>query len=184
RPCDLSLDLRRIDGVARVGGGDDAVDLHLVAILHRDLAGRRDEAVEAMQVREPAMDAARSGLAPADALGYRVQHPEVPRVLRHQLPPELEGILAGRFRQLVHEALDEEGVLVDVDAAPEPRWHVRVAHRVVDQQVRNGVAERVLARLEYPLEAERVAPLLRLPDLGPDRGENRLTREPHVQPTE
>src|SRR6266705_3350980 len=45
----LALDLRRVDRVTRVGGGDDAVHLYLAAVLHRDLAGRGDEAVEAMQ---------------------------------------------------------------------------------------------------------------------------------------
>src|SRR6266852_6164398 len=58
RARDLSLDLRRVHGVARVGGGDDAVHLDLVAVLDRDLAGGGDEAVEAMQVRKAAIDAA------------------------------------------------------------------------------------------------------------------------------
>src|SRR5712691_10499033 len=49
---DLALDLRRIHRVARVGGGDDAMHLDLVAVLDRDLAGGGDEAVEAMQVRK------------------------------------------------------------------------------------------------------------------------------------
>ena len=40
----LALDLRRVDSVARIGGGHDAVHLHLVAVLHRDLARRGDEA--------------------------------------------------------------------------------------------------------------------------------------------
>src|SRR6195256_6293901 len=66
RTRDLALDLRRVHGVARVGGGDDAVHLDLVAVLHRDLAGRGDEAVEAMQVRKTAVDAAWRGLAPAN----------------------------------------------------------------------------------------------------------------------
>src|SRR5712691_2802007 len=35
RARDLALDLRRVHRVARVGGGDDAVHLDLVAVLHR-----------------------------------------------------------------------------------------------------------------------------------------------------
>src|SRR6267143_5804242 len=62
RARDLSLDLRRVHRVARVGRGDDAVHPDLVAVLHRDLAGGRDEAVEAMQVRKAAIDAAGRGL--------------------------------------------------------------------------------------------------------------------------
>src|SRR5712692_1673085 len=180
----LALDLRRVDRVARVGRGDDAVHLHLVAVSDRDLAGRGDEAVEGLHLRQPAVDAARRGLRPADALGHGVQHGQVPRVVRHQLASEFDGILAGRLRQLVHEAFHEDRVLVDVDAAPEAGRHVRVAHRVVDQQVRHGVAERVLAGLGYPLERERVAPLLRLHDLGANRGEDRLARQAHMQPAQ
>src|SRR6267143_2179731 len=181
---DLALDLRRVHRVARVGGGDDTVHLDLVAVLDRDLAGRSDEAVEAMQVRKAAIDAAGRGLAPADLLSDRVQHAEVPRVLRHQLAPEFERVLARGFRQLVHKALDEQRVLVDVDAAPEAGRHVGVAHRVVDQEVRDGIAERAFARLEHTLETERVAPFLRLDDFRTNGSEDRLAREAHMQPRE
>jgi hypothetical protein len=58
-------------------------------------------------------------------------------MLRHQLAPELERILADGMRQFVHEALEIDGVLVVVHAAPEPGRNVRVAHGVVDQQIRN-----------------------------------------------
>src|SRR5690242_4273518 len=66
---DLALDLSGIDGVARIGGGDDAVHLDLVAAFHRDLAGGGDEAVEGLHLREAAVDAFRRGFAPADPLG-------------------------------------------------------------------------------------------------------------------
>ena len=64
---------------------------------------------------------------------------------RHQLAAELERILANGMRELVHEAFEIERILVVVHAAPEVRRDVWVAHGVVDQQVRDGVAERVLA---------------------------------------
>ena len=69
------------------------------------------------------------------------------RMLAHQLAAELELVLADRLGKLVHEAFHEDAVLVDVHAPPESRQDVRVAHRVVDQQVGHGVAEGVLARL-------------------------------------
>ena len=69
---------------------------------------------------------------------------KVLRMFRHQLAPELERILPGRNGQLIHEAFEIDGVLIDVHAAPEPRRNVRVAHRVVDQQVRDRVANRAL----------------------------------------
>jgi hypothetical protein len=66
------------------------------------------------------------------------------------------------MRELVDEAFEEDRVLVDVHTAPESRWHVRVAHRMVDEQVRYGVFERVLARRPVALEGERVLALVRL----------------------
>ena len=102
-----------------------------------------------------------AGLPQPIALGDRVQHREVLRVLRHQLAAERERILPGRMRQLVHEALEIDRVLVEVDAAPEARRHRRIAHGVVDQQVRDRVADDALrpAGVE-PLEGRRVAPVL------------------------
>src|SRR5262249_56117335 len=104
----------------------------------------------------PAVDALRCGLAPTDALGHRVEHGEVSRMLCHQLASELELVLADGLRQLVHEALQEDGVLVDVHATPEPRLDMRIAHGMVDHQVRDRVAERVLpAGGHYTLERPR-----------------------------
>src|SRR5262249_36371660 len=110
----------------------------------------------------PAVDALRCGLAPTDALGHRVEHGEVSRMLCHQLAPELGVVLADGLRQLVHEALQEDGVLVDVHATPEPRLDVRIAHGMVDHQVRDRVAERMLrAGRHEALEGQRVFSLSR-----------------------
>ena len=117
----------------------------LPSLADRDLGAGRDVAAVAHVLGEAAEDALRRRLAPAGLLGDRVEHGEVLGMVRHQLAPELERILAGRMGQLVHEAFEIDGVLVDVHAAPEARRHVRVAHRVVDQQVRDGVADRRLA---------------------------------------
>ena len=51
--------------------------------------------------------------------------------------------------------------------APEPRRHVRVPHGVVDEQVRDGVAECMFAGLEDALERERVSSLVLVNDLRP-----------------
>src|SRR5216683_2656285 len=81
RARDLALDLRRVHRVARVGGGDDAMHLDLVAVLHRDLAGCRDEAVETMQVRKAAIDTLRRRLTPPKRSGNTVSTARVPRLL-------------------------------------------------------------------------------------------------------
>ena len=75
----------------------------------------------------------------------------------HQLAPELERILADRMGELVYETLKIDGVVVDVHAAPEARRHVRVAHGMINQQVRNGVTDRRFrsARVET-LESDRI----------------------------
>jgi hypothetical protein len=85
--------------------------------------------------------------------------------------------------ELVHEAFEVDGVLVEVDAAPEARWHRRVAHRVVDQEVRDRVADRRLrpARVQA-LEGDRVAPVLEV--LGSDAGEIDWPGDAHVRPVE
>ena len=83
----------------------------------------------------------RRGLAPAGALRGRVEHGEMLRMIRHQLAAECERILPGRMRQLIHEAFEIDRVLVAVDAAPEARRHMRIAHRMVDQQIGDRVTQ-------------------------------------------
>ena len=119
------------------------MDLELVAA-RPNFGAAGDIAAVAHVLAMPRIDALRRRLAPAGLLRHRVEHGEMLRMLPHQLAAELERILAGRVRQFVHEAFHVDGVLVGVHAAPEARRHVRVAHRVVDQQVRHRVAERAL----------------------------------------
>jgi hypothetical protein len=78
----------------------------------------------------------------------------------HQLAPELERVLADRMGKLVHEAFEIDGVVVDVHAAPEARRDVWVAHGVVDQKVRDGVAQRRLAPWIEARERGRVLSVL------------------------
>src|SRR5581483_12152607 len=95
RACHLALDLRRVHRIARIGSADDTMDLHLVAVAHRDLGRACHVAIEGLEVREAAIDAFRRRLAPADLLGHRVQHTERARALAEKLAPELERILPG-----------------------------------------------------------------------------------------
>ena len=78
-------------------------------------------------------------LAVAGPLGGGVEHGEMLR-LQH-LAAEFERVLPGRVGQLVDKAFAVERVVVGVDAAPEAGADVRVAHRVVDQDGRDVVAE-------------------------------------------
>ena len=105
------------------------------------------------------------------------------RVLAHEGAAEFERVLAGRPCHLVDEAFHVHAVLVGVDAAPRADRHVRIAHRVLDEQVRHGVAElRVTGLLGVPLELAHV--------LAVDDGRlirervDRLPGHAHVQPDE
>ena len=105
-----------------------------------------------------------------------------------QLAPELEFVLADGLSEFVHEAFHEDGVLVDVHAAPEARRDVRVAHGVIDQQVGHGVAERVLHALTLQaLERIRIHALVfriggaLIQVSGEERRQDRLARQPDVQ---
>ena len=109
----------------------------------------------------PRIDALRRRLAPAGLLGHGIEHREMLGVLAISLRRNASGSWPAALRQLVDEALEIDGVLVVVHAAPEPRRDVRVAHRVIDQQVRDGVAERAFraARVEA-LERDRIPAVL------------------------
>src|ERR1700722_7088019 len=85
---------------------------------------------------ETAIDTLRRRCGPADLFRDRVEYAEILGVLRHDLAPEFERILSDRQRELIHEAFDIDGVVVDVDAAPKAGRDVRIAHRMLDQQVR------------------------------------------------
>ena len=81
------------------------------------------------------------------------------------------------MRHLVDEALHVDGVLVGVDAAPEAHRHMRVAHRVVDQQVGDrGVAELLLGPA---LERRAIDAVLHA--LRREVGQDRLPRQPRMQ---
>ena len=98
----------------------------------------------------------------------------------HQLAPEGQRILPGRVRELVDEALEVDRVLVQVHAAPEARRHVRVAHRMVDQQRRKRVADRRFrSRRIQALEHHRILAVLDV--LRQQAGQDRLARDAHVQ---
>ena len=62
-------------------------------------------------------------------------------MLAHQRAPEFQRVGACRVRNLVHEAFHVHRVLVGVDAPPRTHRHVRVAHRVLELERRERVAE-------------------------------------------
>ena len=120
-------------------------DLALVA--HRQLGDGRRVAAISHELRDAAMHARGQRLAPARLVRRRIQDGQVLRMAGHQGAAELERVLPCRARHLVHEALQVHAVLVGVDATPGADRHMRVAHRIFDEQVRHGVAELRVARL-------------------------------------
>src|SRR4029077_10625678 len=79
----------------------------------------------------------------------------------------------------VDKAFAVDRVMVDVDAAPETRSDMRVAHRMVDQHVRDVIAERGFcpAWVE-PLERRWVHAILQI--LRKDSGQDRLPGNAHL----
>ena len=153
--------------------------LDLAAVGHRDFGGAGDIAAVAHDLRDAAIDALRRRLAPADLLGDGIEHGKVLWMLRHQLAPELHGVLPDRMRQLIHEAFHVDRVRIDVDAAPEARRDVRIAHGMLDQQVRHGVADR---KIPAGIEAlERGGILAVLQRRRPDRVQDGLARQAEMQ---
>src|SRR5215467_9458907 len=141
RPCDLPLDLGRVDGMARVSGGHNPVDFYAAIGADRHLCTCCHIAAVSHVLRKPTEHALRRWLAPARPLRDGVEDREMFRVVRHQLAPELQRILAGRMGKLVHKAFEIESVLIVVHAAPEVGRDVRIAHGVVNKQVWNRVTE-------------------------------------------
>ena len=121
-----------------------------------------------------------SGLPYSARLGGGVEHGEVLGMLLHHLAAEFERVLPGRMRHLVDEAFEIDGVLVVVHATPEARREVRVAHGVIDQDVRDVVADLAFGAAGVePLEGRGIAsvhePIRR------DAGEDRLAGDAHAQ---
>src|SRR6266511_4648729 len=131
RAGNLPLDLGRIDRISAIRGTHDAVDFDLIAARDRDLDRRRHVTAIAHLLGQAAIHALWCRLSPADVFRHGVQHGEMLGIFGHQLAAELEGILTGCMGDLVHEALEIDGILVVVDAAPESRRDVRVSRRVI-----------------------------------------------------
>ena len=148
-----------------VGRSHDTVHAQFPLGIDRHLGARSDIAAKAVGLGETAehLLAVHIGgrLAPSRALGHRVQHRQVLGVSGHQLAAQFKRILIGCRRNLVNEALEVDGVLVEVDPAPETRRHVRIAHGVVDQHVREAVADhRLAAAFVQTLKDHRVFAVL------------------------
>src|SRR6516164_7511861 len=154
--------------------------MHLqLVIVHRNFCDRGRIAVEAHELRQAAVHPLCRWLAPTCFFRDSVENGKVLGMLRHQPAAELKRIFAGCVRQLIHKALKIDGVVVDIDAAPETRWYMWVAHCVINQQVRNRVPDCELpARIE-PLEDHWVLTVLQ--PTGALRTQDRLPRDAHVE---
>src|SRR5689334_13555676 len=106
--------------MAWIGGSDHAVDLDR-SLVYRDLGASRDVAAVTHMLGETAVDALRRWLAPTGALRHSIQYCKVLGMVRHQLPPKIERVLAHGMSELIYEALQIDRVLIVIYAAPEVR---------------------------------------------------------------
>ena len=100
--------------------------LHLAVFVDFRFHHGRDEAGERRLHADAAPDARRQRLAPVGFFRREIERGEKARlVCQASTAPEIDRILAGLPRQLVHEAFDGEHIVVGTDAAPEPGRHRR-----------------------------------------------------------
>ena len=153
--------------------------LDLVAVGDRDFGRPCDITGIAHMLRDAAKHALRRRLVPADLLGDGIEHGQMLRMLGHQLAPERDRILAHRMRQFVHETFEIDRVVIDIDAAPESRRDVGIAHRMLDQQIRYRISDRMLAARIETLECGLIHAVHQC--LGAQAEQDRLSRQPDLQ---
>ena len=96
-----------------------------------------------------------------------------------RLAAKRQRIPAGSVRQLIHETLHVDGVLVDVDTPPEAGRHRRVAHGMLHQQVGHRVADGMIAIGQQALEGEGVHAVFH--PAGVDRRQDGLSGDTDMQ---
>ena len=102
-------------------------------------------------------------------------------MLRHQLATQSQRILLRRMGNFVDKSFEINRVLVQVHAAPETRWHMRIAHRVIHQQRRERITNRRLwARWIEALKHYGVFAVANV--LWRNESQDRLPRDAHRQP--
>ena len=155
----LSICMRTIGGIdhrAAIDGAGHALDLQRLAIGHGDLGDLRHDRAERGAQRDAAARSRRQRLAPARFLGRRLQHLADGAACRQQLAAELERVLLQGQRQLVDEALVEEGGVRMADRAPEADRHRAVGDHGLEPVERKGVG-RILDGIALGLALRRQA---------------------------
>ena len=131
-----------IDGNAGIDRAGDAAQLHLAVFVDFRLHHGRNETAERRLHADAASDARRQRLAPAGFLRRQIERCQKTRLLIEHDRRKSTGILAGFPRQLVHEALDREHIVVGADAAPESGRHRRrLGPDIFDMKVGNVVGD-------------------------------------------
>jgi hypothetical protein len=165
--------------MARIGRGTNAMDLEPSLLADRDLDAGGNVAAKAHDLGEPVISPGRR-LAVLSLVRCRLEHGEMSG-LQH-LSAKFKWVLPGGMGQLVNKAFDVDRIVVDVDPTPEPRGDWRVAHRVVNKQVRNLITEcAFLPTGVEPLKGDQVHPISQI--LRQQRGEDRLPGDAHCQRT-
>ena len=105
-------------------------------------------------------------------------------MIAKKLAAKFNRVGASSLGQFVHEAFEENCVLINVHAAPKARRNRLIPHGVIDHQIRNRVTKCVLARIGNALKHHWVATLLLLNDGRTDHCKDRLPRQAHVDTRE
>ena len=127
-----------------------------LAVGHGNFGDLRHDRAERGTQGDAAARSRRQRRAPARLLGRRLEHLEMPRLAGQQLAAEGEGVLLQRKRQLVDEALVEEGGVRMADRAPEADRHRAVGDDGFEPVERKSVG-RVLDGIAFGLALGRQA---------------------------
>ena len=160
--------------------------MHLdrAVVQHRHLGTGCYIAAKAHGLRNPAENLLAvdvgGGCDPTAFFCRGVQHRQMLGMFGHQLAAQRQRVLPGSGSNFIDERLQINGVLVQVDTAPEAGWNMRIAHGMVDQQIGKAVTNRRFraARVQT-LEHHRIFAIDDV--LRRHGGKNRLAGNAHVQ---
>jgi len=133
----LPLDLRGIDGITRIGRPDDGCTLILLPSVNRGSRRRGGHICHSQYVGDAAKSIA-AAACPTDFLGHRIGTARCFGCLESACA-ECDRS-SPRHAQFVHETFQIDRVVIDIDAAPEAGRDVRVAHRMLDQEIRHRIS--------------------------------------------
>ena len=119
------------------------MNLEYTGIAYRNFRTRSHIAGEAVRLRKATENAFGRRLVPTSLFSCGIEYRQRFGITRQQFAAQRQRVLFGGVREFVDKAFQINRVLVQIHATPETRRHMRIAHRMVDQKIRERVHQRV-----------------------------------------